>query len=136
MFENMLNNDFIKFLTFFRNYRFGRFPCCSYRNFRFYVWHKCRCWCYCQTSTGKNKCWRGLWPPVWYYVFHWTLSSHDNSKRCFTEIIKNNVVQIGNTDGGNLATFRMNRNDKAWIKSTSSCNFNGHQSSFSGFKLI
>lgn len=76
-------------------------------------------------------------PSDGYYVFHWTLSSHDNSKRCLTEIIKNNEVQTGNADGGNLATFHMNRNDKVWIKSTStSCNFNGHQSSFSGFKLI
>lgn len=82
-------------------------------------------------NTGVFTC-----PSDGYYVFHWTLSSHDNNKRCFTEIIKNNVVQIGNTDGGNLATFHMNRNDKAWIKSTSSCIFNGHQSSFSGFKLI
>lgn len=83
-------------------------------------------------NTGVFTC-----PSDGYYVFHWTLSSHDNSKRCFTEIIKNNVVQIGNTDGGNLATFHMNRNDNVWIKSTfTSCNFNGHQSSFSWFKLI
>lgn len=82
--------------------------------------------------TGVFTC-----PSTGYYVFHWTLRSFNKDHSCSTEIIKNNVFQMSGTDGGNLATFHMNRNDKVWIKSiSSSCISFGHLSSFSGFKLM
>lgn len=82
-------------------------------------------------NTGVFTC-----PSNGYYVFHWSVTSTDNTKRCSSAIIKNGVEIIGNEVGGNQATFHMNRNDRAWIKATSDCTIVCYHSSFSGFKLI
>lgn len=82
-------------------------------------------------NTGVFTC-----PSDGYYVFHWSVTSTDNTKRCSSAIIKNGVEIIGNEVGGNQATFHMNRNDRAWIKATSDCTIVCYHSSFSGFKLI
>lgn len=82
-------------------------------------------------NTGVFTC-----PSDGYYVFHWSVTSTDNTKRCSSAIIKNGAEIIGNEVGGNQATFHMNRNDRAWIKATSNCTIVPYHSSFSGFKLI
>lgn len=81
--------------------------------------------------TGVFTC-----PSDGYYVFHWSVTATDNTKRCSSAIIKNGAEIIGNEVGGNQATFHMNRNDRAWIKATSNCTIVPYHSSFSGFKLI
>lgn len=83
------------------------------------------------SNTGVFTC-----PSDGYYVFHWSVTSTDNTKRCSSAIIKNGAEIIGNEVGGNQATFHMNRNDRAWIKATSNCTIVPYHSSFSGFKLI
>lgn len=82
-------------------------------------------------NTGVFTC-----PSDRYYVFHWNVTSTNSTNHCFSEIIKNGAGVIGNEVGGNQATFHMNRNDRAWIKATSSCNLIAYHSSFSGFILI
>lgn len=83
------------------------------------------------SNTGVFTC-----PSDGYYVFHWSITSTDSSKRCSSAIIKNGDEVIGNELGGNQATFHMNTNDRAWIKATSNCTIVSYHSSFSGFKLI
>lgn len=75
-------------------------------------------------------------PSDGYYVFHWSVTSTNSTYHCPSAIMKNGVEVIGNEVGGNLATFHMNRNDRAWIKATTDCTLLYNHSSFSGFKLI
>lgn len=82
-------------------------------------------------TTGVFTC-----PSDGYYALHWSVTSTDDRNRCSSAIIKNGVEVIGNEVGGNLATFLMNRNDRAWIKATSSCTVVPNHSSFSGFKIL
>lgn len=83
------------------------------------------------SNTGVFTC-----PSYGYYVFHWSITSTNSTHHCSSAIMKNGAEVIGNEVGGNQATFHMNRNDRAWIKATSSCNLIAYHSSFSGFKLI
>lgn len=80
-------------------------------------------------TTGVFTC-----PSDGYYALHWSVTSTDDRNRCSSAIINNGVEVIGNLVGGSLATFHMNRNDRAWIKATSSCTV--VHSSFSGFKIL
>lgn len=82
-------------------------------------------------TTGVFTC-----PSDGYYALHWSVTSTDDRNRCSSAITNNGVEVIGNQVGGNLATFHMNRNDRAWIKATSSCTVVPNHSSFSGFKIL
>lgn len=82
-------------------------------------------------TTGVFTC-----PSDGYYALHWSVTSTDDRNRCSSAIINNGVEVIGNQVGGSLATFHMNRNDRAWIKVTSSCTVVPNHSSFSGFKIL
>lgn len=82
-------------------------------------------------NTGVFTC-----PSDGYYAVHWSVATTDDSNRCSSAVMKNGVAMIGNEIGGNLATFHMNRNDRAWIRATSNCTVLSYHSSFSGFKIL
>ena len=75
-------------------------------------------------------------PSDGYYVFHWNVISANRDQPCSSAILKNGVEIIGNANGGNLGTFHLNKNDRTWIKATSTCTIYAAHSSFSGLRIM